>query len=253
MPQEAYLATPRPGGYIPRPQAYPLRHLDVDAESGSSLDGWAMSHSEHVAETAYLAPRMLDSSGMSPPMIPSALEYDHYRYSEETPSDRGYAANRWDSRFSYMQHAPSQPLADVDERSFMPQPFMYDAGGLSPGASEESSIQFRGGQRYHLNVHSAVWPSGEGLQHEQVQTMDNETAQEAQFGIVHSQTYSCGRNAHMHVGRHQHFLGPHQCGRLLPPTHAWQEQWAPEGPPRAPLIGASTGAMHRPKMSGARR
>ncbi|KAI0675901.1 hypothetical protein C8Q78DRAFT_1142660 [Trametes maxima] len=223
------------------PETFPPDEVRVPTltETGKlSLDGWTTSPPEHVVETAYLARGRSNSGGMSPPAIPSALGYDHYRYSEEIPYDGGYATNHWDSRVSHMQHTLSQPSAITGGLSFAPRPLMYDAGGLSPGASEESGVQFRGRERYHLDAYSAIWPSGNIPRHKQIKTMDNETAQEARFGIVHSQTYLCGRNAHEQVGylykpeTTSTSWGHTSADTYYPPpsAHIWREQRGSKGP-----------------------
>ncbi|KAI0672745.1 hypothetical protein C8Q78DRAFT_1144236 [Trametes maxima] len=129
------------------------------------------------------------------------------------------------------------PLLDTTF-TYTPERLHLTEGGLSPGASEESGIQFCGGEHYRLATYSAGWPSGEGLQHEQAQIIDNETAQGARFGIVYDQTYSCGRNAHEHVG----YLcesettntpwGHTNAYTYYPPpsAHIWQERQGLEGP-----------------------
>ncbi|KAI0675888.1 hypothetical protein C8Q78DRAFT_1074862 [Trametes maxima] len=243
MPREARPATPHPGGYIPWPQAYPLPHHDVDAESRSSLDGWFTSPPEHVMEMAHLTHG--NSSSMYPPGIPSAPGYDCYRYSGGTPPNGRYAANRWDSGISQMQHMPSQPSAIADGRGFAPQPSVYDAGRFGSGATQQLGTPSQSGARHHLDTRSVVWPSGDIPRHKQTKTVYNETAQGARFGIVHSSICSCGRNAHEHVGclYTSETMGTSSSWdhtsadayRPVPPTHTSQ-QWTPEDPVSAKSV-----------------
>ncbi|KAI0675924.1 hypothetical protein C8Q78DRAFT_357266 [Trametes maxima] len=241
MPREAHPATPHPGGYIPWPQAYPLPHHNADAESRSSLEGWSTSPPEHVVETAYLSAwGRSNFNGVSSPTVPPALGYDHYRYAGGVPPDEVYATNRWDSGISQMLYMPSQPSAVTDERGFAPQPFMHDADRLRHGATQALGIPSRSGACHYLDTRSVVWPSENIPRHKQIQTVHNETAQDARFGVVHSLIRSCGRNAHEHVGciYASETIGTSSSWdhtstdayRPVPPTHTSQEQWTPEDP-----------------------
>ncbi|KAI0642332.1 hypothetical protein C8Q79DRAFT_985235 [Trametes meyenii] len=234
MPPEAQSATSHPSGYAPWPQAFPPLHHEAD--NRSSLNGWPVSSPERVAEDAYLTQRRFNSSGISPSAVPPALGYDGYLCATEYHSDGEYTANHRNTFPT--QRMPSQPFIVEDEHVFAPQPFINDVTRLDSGVTEQLGVRLRSGAYHHLYPHSAVWPSGEDLLHEKVKTIHNETAQGAQFGIVYSQTCSCGRNAHEQVGclcksettdAPWSHANPHTY-HPSPSAHTWQEWWSPEGP-----------------------